>query len=723
MDWHAEDKSAAWEHFTTRLRLYYTVAHTPKEAQVDTILFFAGTEATDRWKTLKEQMSAEDQTSPNKVFEAFANSFEKSSSYWQAREEYLSDIKQNKQQTMAELDIYIKDLVRRCQFTRTEVEARKIDLLYHATVHFEVRKFVHNAKPEELTYDRMIEVAKAHERTCHEYQQHKQAHSAPVSSYQNPLIQTNAVRKSFQKTRSCGNCGQSHPQGQCLAHGQTCHSCGKKGHWTQMCRTRRNSSTGRTPSPHPPSRQRRPLGGKPFKQQGGGEGKGSGKFFKKGTPNKHKKGGAPPKKTHSLKLVISEEENVSKSVGISGPTHPPEEKYPLQNETGKPCSNPFTCYALGNGNGSEVDDSNKKYKVYTDTDSDGKTEIITDIKCKLKGKTFAMEVKVDPGSETNCIPLSHFRRLFPQLCKTDELPKETALEPTLAQFEAYDGGIMQAHGWTIMPTQNISTKKFHPVRYYVVEREDARILISHATASWLDLVRVLCTNKAPKCKRQVASVTKKLKEPPRNNSHFRTSTPSQREIFSKRTTTSSQSEIYHGTAHNNKNVFAIRKSQQELKRQLLPATTEGGNNAGAGKLTGRMTGQWSIQLYSGKHLHLTASKIGKGKVGQPHHLQDRHTLPKRNILSVQQVTITVLKLIAGPAHPPKVTHSPKYQNACTISHRRTRKLSPSMLRVISRATKTPTKLLKPTHLRTCLAAGSTLSIINLARLPLTVLKT
>ena len=41
-----------------------------------------------------------------------------------------------------------------------------------------------------------------------------------------------------------------------------------------------------------------------------------------------------------------------------------------------------------------------------------KTEIITDITCKFKGKLIAMEVKVDPGSETNCIPLSHFRRLF-----------------------------------------------------------------------------------------------------------------------------------------------------------------------------------------------------------------------------------------------------------------------------------------------------------------------
>ena len=70
---------------------------------------------------------------------------------------------------MAELYIYIKNLVRRCQFPQTEQESCKIDLLYHATAHFEFRKFVYNANPEELTYDKMIEVAKAHERTCHKY--------------------------------------------------------------------------------------------------------------------------------------------------------------------------------------------------------------------------------------------------------------------------------------------------------------------------------------------------------------------------------------------------------------------------------------------------------------------------------------------------------------------------------------------------------------------------
>ena len=70
-------------------------------------------------------------------------------------------------------------------------------------------------------------------------------------------------------------------------------------------------------------------------------------------------------------------------------------------------------------------------------------------------------------------------------------------------------------------TQDINKdKKFHPMRYYVVDREEAKKLISHATATWLDLVNVLCKNKAPNIKRQVASVSKKAKEPSDQNNNF-----------------------------------------------------------------------------------------------------------------------------------------------------------------------------------------------------------
>ena len=200
------------------------------------------------------------------------------------------------------------------------------------------------------------------------------------------------------------------------------------------------------------------------------------------------------------------------------PAHPPK-------VSGEQFYNTFACDALVSNGNELYDPPSNKGKAYTDTDSDGKTEIITDITCKFKGKLIAMEVKVDPGSETNCIPLNHFRCLFPQLCSKDGSPKENALEPTLAQFEAYDGGIMTSHGWIILPTWDIRDNKFHPVRYYVVTREEARILISHTTVTWLGLVKVLCPNKAPRIKRQVASVSKKAKEPSESNNSSSLSGP------------------------------------------------------------------------------------------------------------------------------------------------------------------------------------------------------
>ena len=532
MDWNAEDKQAAWAFYRERLEQYFVIAGTPKEARVTHILFYGGKEASEQWTALKDQVEG-NKDEADTVFKAFANSFEKSSSHWQARDEYLFDIKQDKNQTTAELDIYIKDLIRRCQFPPEDQESRKIDLLYHATAHFKVRKFVHNTKHEELKYDRMIEVAKAHERTCQEYQIHKQAHSManPSNSYANPLIQTNALSKSFQKgppRKTCGKCGRSHSHSDCPAYGTTCSKCGRPNHWAQQCRSsgRRNSSTGHSPSPgRPQNRQRCSSGNKPPNK---GKGRGRGGNVKqrstpKGPGSGHGRGGGKPFKMNALTVTglsgsqhpskvdgpegDETKESISMNADLSRPAHPPK-------VSGEQFHNTSACDALISNGYELYDPPSNKGKAYTDTDSDGKTEIITDITCKFKGKLIAMEVKVDPGSETNCIPLSHFRRLFPHLCSKDGSPKENALEPTLAQFEAYDGGIMTSHGCIILPTRDIRDNKFHPVRYYVVTREEARILISHATATWLGLVKVLCPNKVPRIKRQVASVSKKANEPP-----------------------------------------------------------------------------------------------------------------------------------------------------------------------------------------------------------------
>ena len=70
------------------------MTHTKEEAKVDNILFFGGNKATDRWVALKDRLSEQDCLKPDKVLTMFANSFEKSSLHWQARDEYLADIKQ-----------------------------------------------------------------------------------------------------------------------------------------------------------------------------------------------------------------------------------------------------------------------------------------------------------------------------------------------------------------------------------------------------------------------------------------------------------------------------------------------------------------------------------------------------------------------------------------------------------------------------------------------------
>ena len=470
MNWQAEDKLASWTAFQQRLTQYFTIAHTPKEDRVTHILFFGGQEATERWETLKEQLDEEDQKNSNKVFQAFADSFEKSSSHWQARDEYLSDIKQTKQQTTAELDLFIKDLVRRCQFKAEELESRKIDLLYHATLHFEVRKYVHNAKATELSYDKMIEVAKAHERTCQEYQMHKQAHSGGASNYSNPLLQTHALTKSFQRhppKRPCGKCGRNHGHGDCPAAGATCNSCGKKNHWSTICRSRRSSSSGHTPSRERPQQRQRRYSGKQDKRgKGGFHGKSKGTPKKPFKPKTHRTDSIKVTEpqlsgpTHPPKAIgtVSTEKTVKqvKPSGLPKPQHPPK-------HAGEHFINTFACDTIGCNGNEEYDDCNKVYKVYTDTDSDGKTEIITDIKVEFQGKAIEMEVKVDPGAETNCMPLSYFRYHFPELCNREGQPQEGALTLSLALFEAYNGGTMKAHGWFVLPTQDITrVKKFPP---------------------------------------------------------------------------------------------------------------------------------------------------------------------------------------------------------------------------------------------------------------------
>ena len=67
---------------------------------------------------------------------------------------------------------------------------------------------------------------------------------------------------------------------------------------------------------------------------------------------------------------------------------------------------------------------------------------------------------------------------------------------------------MTCYGHLLIDVKDKVTKKYHPIRFYVMNTDVPRILISHAASYWLGLVKVLCDNKAPRIKRQVASMIK-----------------------------------------------------------------------------------------------------------------------------------------------------------------------------------------------------------------------
>ena len=195
MNWRAADKVAAWKVFRWRMEVIFVADQIPEERQWALILVAGGDEAYNRWDTLED--TVQDRKKVEQVWKAFEKSFEQSTSFWHFRDTYLGDFRQDESETTADLDLRIKQTVRVCQWQKESEEERMIDLLYHATIYYEIRKFVQETDRNALTYEMVIEKAKAHERNVLEYKDHQASHGGANSapSYNNPLLSAHTLSK------------------------------------------------------------------------------------------------------------------------------------------------------------------------------------------------------------------------------------------------------------------------------------------------------------------------------------------------------------------------------------------------------------------------------------------------------------------------------------------------------------------------------------------------
>ena len=207
MDWRAADKVAAWKLFKWCMKVTFMVDQVPEERQYSLILVAGGNEAYSHWDTLEDTL--EDPKKVDQVWDAFEKSFEQSTSFWHFRDAYL-DFRQDPSESMADLDLHIKQTVRGCQWKKESEEEQMIDLLYHATIYYEIRKYIQESEPAMLKYKMIIEKANAHEHNVLEYKDHQASHRGANSepSYNNPLLTAHALTKRRPSGRNaCHDCG------------------------------------------------------------------------------------------------------------------------------------------------------------------------------------------------------------------------------------------------------------------------------------------------------------------------------------------------------------------------------------------------------------------------------------------------------------------------------------------------------------------------------------
>ena len=110
------------------------------------------------------------------MLKAFTDTLEVSTSHWNHINEMYSDIRQGEHEMTDQVDQHIKILVEKCSYKNAkEKKTRWKELLFYATKHFEVKKWVRSqtAKKETVTFDNLLQYVKEHEATVRDFNHHK----------------------------------------------------------------------------------------------------------------------------------------------------------------------------------------------------------------------------------------------------------------------------------------------------------------------------------------------------------------------------------------------------------------------------------------------------------------------------------------------------------------------------------------------------------------------
>ena len=521
-NWNANNMRMEFDIFWQTLTFVLEGMEIPKDKWYLYILQQLGREGMARWTTSIE--ATVNQKDPLAIIKAFKKGYELEETYWTYRSLYLSSEKQGRGETAAALTNRVEDLVSMCKWPDNQKEQRCIDLYYHLSEVFDVRRFVQIETSREggnLTWEKLVEEAKRQEHVGKEYAKFRRENGGGgTPSYRDPALAADTISRGYNKPqqrsqtpsggkggksqKQCDRCGRRHScsgeKGTCPAWGKECGICRGKNHYKAVCRKAAQIQAGGGAQPK-------------FQKQGKGKSPG-------------KNGKAKAKHAHSVvfKTVPSAKGIVSKEGASASNSVTSEPSVPLslgvqrvnsvlsagnrKSKASLHTRNVFSCDSIHNTGDGTLD------QCQTDTDPSGHLCILADIhvRARTTSRTHYIRVKVDPGTDGNLMPLHHFREILPYLCDKDGKPKEGVLEKAESSFESYSGDNVSVIGQTKIYAKNKQTQQFMITRIFVIARERGPILLGNTACQWLGLIAMLIENKAPVVGRFVASVMREETE-------------------------------------------------------------------------------------------------------------------------------------------------------------------------------------------------------------------
>ena len=256
-NWKANNMRMEFDIFWQTLKFVLEGMEIPEEKWYLYILQQLGREGMEWWTTSIE--ATVNKADPLAIINAFKKGYGLEETYWTYRSLYLSSEKQGRAESAAALTTRVEDLVSMCKWPDNQKEQRHIDLFYHLSEVFDVRRFVQIETSREggnLTWEKLVEEAKHQEHVGKEYAKFRRENGGGgTPSYGNPALAADAISRGYNKPqqrsqtpsggkggkgqKQCDRCGRRNgctgEKGTCPAWGKECGVCKGKNHYRAVC--------------------------------------------------------------------------------------------------------------------------------------------------------------------------------------------------------------------------------------------------------------------------------------------------------------------------------------------------------------------------------------------------------------------------------------------------------------------------------------------------------